>query len=103
MTLPAERPFAPKGRRTVATGGVRRSRTEPVVFGDKDRPAPAGRRNRKTADAPTSSALAGAVTRLDIAYHGFRFARLAPGCAPPVVIILTLTHNFWSFCGPGTE
>ena len=37
--------------------------------------APTGRR---------SSAPAGTVTPFDIADHGFRFARLAPGCAPPV-------------------
>jgi len=40
VTLSAEHPFAPKRRRTVATGGVRRSRTEPVVFGDKSQTAP---------------------------------------------------------------
>jgi len=46
MTVSAERPFAPKGRRTVATGGIRHSRTEPVVFWSSSQTALKGRRNR---------------------------------------------------------
>ena len=46
VTLSAEHPFALKGRRAVATGEVRRSRTEPVVFGGTSQTALKGRRNR---------------------------------------------------------
>jgi len=38
LTLQAGIRLAPKGRRTVATGGVRRCRTEPVVFEEKTNP-----------------------------------------------------------------
>ncbi len=46
VTVSAGRLFAPKGRRVVATGGVRRSRTQPLESGRKNGPAPEGRRKR---------------------------------------------------------
>jgi len=85
VTLSAEHPFAPKGRRNVATGGVRRSRTEPVVFGDKSQPAPKGAaepRRRRPPPPPPGRA----PRRVGI--HGLRFARLEAGGAPPVATIL---------------
>jgi len=82
VTLPAEHPLAPEGRRNVATGRVRRSRAEPVVSGNTSQPAPAGRRI-----VPISRFLrpAGAGIVLSLAHHGFRspLANSTRGYNPP--------------------
>jgi hypothetical protein len=79
VTVLAERLFAPKGRRAVATGGVRPRRTEPVVLGCCNLPRPGwGEGSVRMAMSLRTSAPAGAV--LGVGYSIPRVP-LHPACA----------------------
>ena len=92
-TVPMRRSSAPEGRRTVATGAGRRGRPKPVDPRRAARPAPGGAEEfcRSRASCPLQPARflcpAGAELRNESVFHGFRSARLRPGCASPVATL----------------
>ena len=97
MTVSAGRFFAPEGRWVVATGGVRRSRTQPVVSGRKNGPAPGGAEASHWTGIPPPLPGRGS---WGVRFHGLRSARLTASGAPLVATILGPSGTVFSrrFC-----